>query len=84
MKNLVNKEIQRQITAPLREAMKSLNVDEQSVLTIWKEILDSSPQDSNRLRAVELFVKWMGLSMPDKVEINEVNIGVETPDDLDI
>ena len=84
MNKRVNKEIQRQITAPLREVMKSLGASEESVLGVWNDILHNSEQDSNRLRAVELFVKWMALSAPDKIEISQVDIGLDVPEDLDM
>lgn len=57
------------ILKPLHEALKDLEVTEVSVLKVFKDVLNNEKaRDADKLRAVDLFVKWMGVV--DNIEIN--------------
>jgi len=75
------------VTEILRQAMLAHGVDEDSVMNVYSSILfDTGARNADRLRAIEIFTKLAGLNAPEvkKIELKGVNIGVETPDDLEL
>ena len=71
----------------LRSAMETHNVNEDSVIGVFSSILfDTGARNADRLHAIEIFAKLAGINSPEvkKIEVKGVNIGVETPDDLDL
>lgn len=70
----------------LRQAMLSNGINEQNVMAVMSEIMfDRSNRPADRLRSVEIFSKLAGLTVErKKIEISGVNIGLETPEDLDL
>ena len=71
----------------LKEALIRAGLDEDSILTQYKQILESSDtRPADKLRAIEFVSKWAGWNAPEKkeVKIDGINIGVEEPEDIEI
>ena len=75
------------VTEILRQAMEAHGISEDSVMQVYSSILfDTGTRNADKIRCIELFAKLAGLNAPEvkKIELKGVNIGVETPDDLEL
>lgn len=75
-------DITKDIEYDLRVVYEKLGITPETMLTIQKKIVEGDAKDSDRLRAIELYVKWLGLSAPESYKTEEV-IKISGNDDLE-
>lgn len=67
-------EIFANIVAPLANAMKKVNVNADSVMKVYADILfDEDVSPATRIHSIEVFFKLLGLSAPERIETTQVH-----------
>ena len=70
----------------MKEALIQAGLSENSVLLELQRIMFEGTRDTDRLRAQEIWAKLTGSYAPERkqIDIKDISIGVDTPDDVDI
>jgi len=63
------------IVEPLAKAMKTVGINEDSVMGVYSDIMfDKDVSPATRIHSVEIFLKLLGLSAPDKSEVTQKHV----------